>query len=179
MFRSVPALLELPRRALRGRPRLRPRNPLLVRVVAIFAFLGPGLIAANAGNDAGGIATYATVGAQYGYQLLWMMVIITFSLGVVQERCARMGTVTGKGLSDLIREQFGVRWTAVIMFCLLIANTGTTISEFIGIAASLELFHISRYFSVPVVAGLLWWLIVRGSYDNAERIFLLMSTIFL
>ncbi len=112
MFRPVSALLELPRRALRGRPRLRPRSRLTNKLLLVFAALGPGLIAANAGNDAGGIATYASVGAKYGYDLLWMMVVITVSLIVVQEMAARMGAVTGKGLAELIREQYGVRWSA-------------------------------------------------------------------
>jgi Mn2+/Fe2+ NRAMP family transporter len=149
------------------------------RLIAILGILGPGLIAASAGNDAGGVATYAMVGARYGYQLLWIMIPITFSLGVVQEMCARMGAATGKGLSDLIRERFGVRWTTAIMFCLLIANTGTTISEFIGIAASMELLSVPRYLSVPIVAAGLWWLIVKGSYHYTERVFLLMTAIFL
>lgn len=149
------------------------------RLLAYLSIVGPGLIAANAGNDAGGIATYASVGARYGYQLLWMIVLITISLGVVQEMCARMGAATGKGLSDLIREQFGVRWTFLIMLCLLVANTGTTISEFIGIAISMELIGVPRFLSVPVVAIGLWWLIVKGSYARAERIFLIMSTVFL
>src|SRR5438876_826773 len=107
--------------------------------LAYLTILGPGLIAASAGNDAGGIATYATVGARYGYQLLWAIIPITLSLGIVQEMCARMGAATGKGLSDLIRERFGVRWTTAIMFCVLVANGGTTITEFIGVAASMEL----------------------------------------
>jgi NRAMP (natural resistance-associated macrophage protein)-like metal ion transporter len=149
------------------------------RLLALLSVLGPGLIAANAGNDAGGIATYSIVGARYGYQLIWMMLLITISLGVVQEMCARMGAATGKGLSDLIREQFGIRSTVAIMFCLLIANTGTTISEFIGIAASMQLLGIPSYISVPVVAAGLWWLIVKGSYKYAERGFLLMTTVFL
>src|SRR5262245_47000302 len=143
------------------------------RLAAYLSILGPGLIAASAGNDAGGIATYATVGARYGYQLLWALIPITISLGVVQEMCARMGAATGKGLSDLIREQFGVRWTTAIMFFVLIANAGTTISEFIGIGASMELLGISRFISVPLVAAVLWWLIVKGSYHYTERVFLL------
>lgn len=142
------------------------------------AILGPGLIAANAGNDAGGIATYATVGASYGYSLLWMIVVITFSLAVVQEMAARMGAVTGKGLSDLIREQFGVRWTAFAMLTILIANGGTIASEFAGIAAALELFGVSKYISVPVIAIVLWWLVVKGSYRRVERVFLLLTTAF-
>ncbi len=104
------------------------------------AILGPGMITANAGNDAGGIATFASVGAEFGYSLLWILIPITISLGIVQEMCARMGAVTGKGLADLIRERFGVRWTALVMLALLIANAGVTVSEFVGIAAATELF---------------------------------------
>ena len=122
------------------------------RVLAYLAILGPGMIAANAGNDAGGIATFASVGADHGYRLLWILIPITISLGVVQEMCARMGAITGKGLADLIRERFGVRWTALVMLALLIANGGVTVSEFVGIAAATELMGIPRYFSVPIAA---------------------------
>ncbi|MEP6924867.1 MAG: Nramp family divalent metal transporter [Pyrinomonadaceae bacterium] len=142
------------------------------------AILGPGVIAANAGNDAGGIATYASVGADYGYSLLWTFIPITISLCIVQEMCARMGVVTGKGLSDLIREQFGVRPTALVMLALLIANGGVTISEFIGIGLALEMFGIPRFVSVPLAAVAIWWLIVKGSYERVERIFLVMSLVF-
>ena len=175
MFRSVPALLESARRALRGRPRLRPRSRLAARLVLVLSFLGPGLIAANAGNDAGGIATYASVGARYGYDLLWMMVLITVSLIVVQEMAARMGVVTGKGLAELIREQYGVRWATFSMVSVLIANLGICISEFVGIGAALGLAHIPKYASVPIAALVVWLLLVRGSYKAAERIFVLMT----
>jgi NRAMP (natural resistance-associated macrophage protein)-like metal ion transporter len=146
---------------------------------AYLAILGPGMIAANAGNDAGGIATYATVGADPGYGLLWVFVPITISLGIVQEMCARMGAVTGKGLADLVRERFGVRWTALVMLALLIANGGVTVSEFVGIAAATELFGVPRYLSVPVAAMSVWWLVVKGSYKRVERVFLVMSLVFL
>jgi NRAMP (natural resistance-associated macrophage protein)-like metal ion transporter len=146
---------------------------------AYLAILGPGMIAANAGNDAGGIATYATVGADHGYGLLWVLVPITISLGIVQEMCARMGAVTGKGLADLVRERFGVRWTALVMLALLIANGGVTVSEFVGIAAATELFGVPRYLSVPVAAMSVWWLVVKGSYKRVERVFLVMSLVFL
>ena len=136
------------------------------------------MVAACAGNDAGGIATYASAGASYGYHLLWSLIPVTISLGLVQEMCARMGAVTGKGLSDLIRERFGVRWTALVMLSLLIANGGVTISEFVGIAAASELFHISRSISVPLVALVIWWLVVKGSYRRVERVFLVMSLVF-
>jgi Mn2+/Fe2+ NRAMP family transporter len=161
-------------RLLRGLPR-RFRERTWLRYLAV---LGPGIIAAAAGNDAGGIATYASAGAQYGYSLLWAMVLITGSLTVVQEMSARLGAVTGKGLSDLIRERFGLRWTAVAMLTLLIANAGTTISEFIGIAASMELFGISKYLSVSCAAVAIWWLVVKGSYRRVERIFLVMTLVF-
>ena len=149
------------------------------RLLAYIAILGPGMITANAGNDAGGIATFASVGADFGYSLLWVLIPITISLGIVQEMCARMGAVTGKGLADLIRERFGVRWTALIMLALLIANAGVTVSEFVGIAAASDLFGIKPYISVPLAAILVWFLIVKGSYKKVERIFLLMSLVFL
>jgi NRAMP (natural resistance-associated macrophage protein)-like metal ion transporter len=149
------------------------------RLLAFIAILGPGMITANAGNDAGGIATFASLGAEFGYSLLWLLIPITISLGIVQEMCARMGAVTGKGLADLIREQFGVRWTAVVMLALLVANGGVTVSEFVGIAAATELFGVSRFVAVPLAAIAIWWLIVKGSYKKVERAFLLMSLVFL
>src|SRR5664279_1271716 len=175
MFRPVLALVRLPRRAPRGRPRLRPRSRRTNKLLLVFAALGPGLIAANAGNDAGGIATYASVGAKYGYDLLWMMVVITVSLIVVQEMAARMGAVTGKGLAELIREQYGVRWATFAMVSVLIANLGICISEFVGIGAALSLAHVPKYVSVPAAALFVWLLLVRGSYKVAERIFVLMT----
>jgi len=149
------------------------------RALGYLAILGPGMIAASAGNDAGGIATFASVGAEQGYRLLWVLIPITISLGLVQEMCARMGAVTGKGLADLIREQFGVRWTALVMLALLIANGGVTVSEFVGIAAATELFGVPRFVSVPISAIAIWWLVVKGSYQRVERVFLLMSLVFL
>jgi NRAMP (natural resistance-associated macrophage protein)-like metal ion transporter len=137
------------------------------------------MIAASAGNDAGGIATFAAVGAEQGYRLLWVLIPITISLGLVQEMCARMGAVTGKGLADLIRERFGVRWTTFVMLALLIANAGVTVSEFVGIAAATELFGIPRFISVPLSAIGIWWLVVKSSYQRVERAFLLMSLVFL
>src|SRR6266436_5421168 len=137
------------------------------------------MITANAGNDAGGIATYASVGADHGYQLLWILLPITISLGIVQEMCARMGAVTGKGLADLIRERFGVRWTAFVMLALLIANGGVTVSEFVGIAAAMEIFGVPRFVSVPIAAASIWWLVVKSSYQRVERIFLVMSLVFI
>ena len=148
------------------------------RPLLFLAFLGPGLIAANAGNDAGAVATWSSVGAQYGYALLWVLVIITISLSVVQEMCARMGAATGKGLSDLIRERFGVRGAAFAMSTLLVANVLITISEFAGIAAACELFGISKYITVPLAAIGIWLVITRGSYERVEKIFLVMSFAF-
>ena len=148
------------------------------RFVTYLAVLGPGIIAANAGNDASGIATYSTVGAGYGYSLLWAFLPMTVSLIVVQEMCVRMGVVTGQGLADLIRERFGVRWTTLVMFSLLIANTGVIISEFVGIAQASELFGIPRFFTVPVTAFLIWWLVVKGTQKRVERVFLAMSLVF-
>src|ERR1700750_155888 len=164
------------RRSARGVRRTLARRPGLAAYLAI---LGPGVIAANAGNDAGGIATYASVGADLGYRLLWVLIPITFALGIVQEMCARMGAVTGKGLADLIRERFGVRWMALVMLSLLIANGGITISEFLGIAAASEIFGVPRYLSVPIAAATVWWLVVKGSYRRVERVFLVMSLVFL
>ena len=148
------------------------------RPLLFLAFLGPGLIAANAGNDAGAVATWSSVGAQYGYALLWVLVVITISLSVVQEMCARMGAATGKGLSDLIRERFGVRGAAFAMSTLLVANILITISEFAGIAAACELFGVSKYITVPLAAIGIWFVITRGSYDRVEKIFLVMSFAF-
>jgi len=148
------------------------------RFFAYLAVLGPGIIAANAGNDASGIATYSTVGASYGYSLLWAFIPMTLSLIIAQEMSVRMGVVTGKGLADLIREQFGVRWTALVMLALLVANTGIIIAEFVGIAQASELFGIPRYFTVPLTALLIWWLVVKGSQKRVERVFLAMSLVF-
>lgn len=148
------------------------------RFVAYLAVLGPGIIAANAGNDASGIATYSTVGAAYGYSLLWAFLPMMISLIAVQEMCVRMGVVTGQGLADLIRERFGVRWTTLVMLSLLIANTGVIISEFVGIAQASELFGIPRYVTVPLTAGLIWWLVVKGTAKRVERVFLAMSLVF-
>ncbi|MGB9178022.1 MAG: Nramp family divalent metal transporter [Pyrinomonadaceae bacterium] len=140
--------------------------------------LGPGLIAASAGNDAGGIATYSSAGAKYGYSLIWVMVIITVSLAVVQEMCARLGAATGRGLLDLIRERFGIGWALFAVGVILIANGGLVVSEFVGISAAAELFGVSKYIAVPVAAALLWYLVIFGSYAWVEKIFLLMTLVF-
>lgn len=167
---------QLLRRSAQGVRRTVARRP---RVFAYLAIVGPGVITAAAGNDAGGIATFASVGADYGYRLLWVLIPLTISLGIVQEMCARMGAVTGKGLSDLIREKFGVRWTTFVMLALLVANGGVTVSEFVGIAAALELLGVPRFVSVPIAAVAIWWLVVKGSYQRVERVFLAMSLVFL
>src|ERR687888_2809448 len=146
------------------------------RLLGVLAFLGPGLIAGAAGDDAGGIATYSSVGAHYGYSLLWIIAPITLSLIVVQVQVARMGVVTGKGFAELIREEFGVRWTAFAMLVLLIANGTVTIAEFAGIAAASELFGVHRLISVPIMAVVVWLIVVRASYTVAEKIFILLST---
>jgi Mn2+/Fe2+ NRAMP family transporter len=178
MAGRVAALRVARDRVLRGGSGLRPRGFLSrrsARLIAIVGFLGPGLIAANAGNDAGGIATYSAVGAKYGYDLLWMMVVITVSLVVVQEMAARMGAVTGKGLAELIREQYGVRWSLFATTSVLIANIGICISEFVGIGAALGLAGIPAQISVPIAAVGVWLLLIRGSYKVAERIFVIMT----
>jgi NRAMP (natural resistance-associated macrophage protein)-like metal ion transporter len=144
-----------------------------------FAVLGPGFITANVDNDAGGILTYSQAGAQYGYKLVWTMLPITIALIVVQEMCARMGVVTGKGLSDLIREEFGLRMTFFIMLLLVVVNFGNIIAEFSGIAGSIELFHISKYISVPLCALGVWLLVVRGDYKSVEKIFLVASLFYI
>src|SRR5450755_4045712 len=147
--------------------------PLIgARLVAFLGVLGPGFITANVDNDPGGILTYSQAGAQYGYQLLWTLIPITIALIVVQEMSARMGAVTGKGLADLVRENFGVKFTFYFMAALLVTNFGNTISEFAGVAASMELFGVSKLISVPVAAILIWVLVVRGTYKLVERIFL-------
>lgn len=148
------------------------------RPLIFLTFLGPGLIAANAGNDAGAVATWSSVGARYGYGLLWALVLVTVALAVVQEMCARMGAATGAGLSDLIRERFGVRGAAFAMTTLFFANILITISEFAGIAAACELVGISKYIAVPLSAAGIWLIVTRGSYEHIEKIFLFMAFAF-
>ncbi len=148
-------------------------------VFLFLAVLGPGFITANVDNDAGGILTYSQAGAQYGYKLLWTMIPITIALIVVQEMCARMGVVTGKGLSDLIREEFGLRMTFIIMMLLVVVNFANVVTEFVGIAGSLQLFHISKYISVPLCAVAVWALVVKGDYKGVEKIFLAASVFYI
>src|SRR6202790_2231905 len=149
------------------------------RVLLFLAVLGPGFITANVDNDSGGILTYSQAGALYGYSLLWTMIPITIALIVVQEMCARMGVVTGKGLSDMIREEFGLRLTFVLMVVLVVVNYTNVVTEFIGIAGSLHLFHVSKYFSVPVCAALVWFMVVKGNYKSTEKIFLVASVVYI
>ena len=149
------------------------------RLILIFAVLGPGFITANVDNDAGGILTYSAAGAQFGYTLLWTMIPITIALIVVQEMCARMGVVTGKGLSDLIREEFGLRITFVIMILLIAVNFTNVVTEFSGIAGSMQLFHIPKYASVPVCAFIVWLLVVKGDYKSVEKVFLIASVFYI
>jgi NRAMP (natural resistance-associated macrophage protein)-like metal ion transporter len=146
--------------------------------VILLGLLGPGLIAANAGNDAGGIATYSQVGAKYGYHLLWVMVLITISLAIVQILAARMGVVTGKGLAELVRENYGLRWSAFSTLAVVVACSGICISDFVGFGAALGLAGIPAQISVPVAALATWLIIVRGSYRAAERVFVWLTVPF-
>jgi Mn2+/Fe2+ NRAMP family transporter len=154
-------------------------KPLRIRLALLFAVVGPGIITANVDNDAGGITTYSVSGARYGYSLLWMMPLVLIALIIVQEMSARLGVVTGKGLADLIRERMGVRITAIILALLLFVNLANTVSEFAGVAASMEIFGVSKYISVPIAAVLVWFLIVKGNYKVVERVFLVASAIYL
>jgi NRAMP (natural resistance-associated macrophage protein)-like metal ion transporter len=167
-------------RRLRSLASARPHLPARLRsrrsrVLVFLGLLGPGLIAANAGNDAGGIATYSEVGAKYGYSLLWAMVLITISLALVQRSAARMGAVTGKGLAELIREGYGIRWSAFATLCVLVANFGICISDFVGVGAALGLAGVPTQVSVPIAALGIWLVIVRGSYRSAERVFIWLT----
>jgi Mn2+/Fe2+ NRAMP family transporter len=148
------------------------------RFLIYLGVLGPGIIAANAGNDAGGIVTYASAGAQYQYRTLFFMVLVTVALICVQEMAARLGAFTGKGLASLIREEFSLRAAAFALLCLVVANVGLVVSEFAGIGAALELFGVSRYISIPIAAVCIWALVMFGSYRYAERIFLVLSLVF-
>jgi len=150
-----------------------------IRILLFLAVLGPGFITANVDNDSGGILTYSQAGAKFGYTLLWTIIPITIALIVVQEMCARMGVVTGKGLSDLIREEFGLRLTFALMVVLVFVNYTNVVTEFIGIAGSLHLFHVTKFISVPLCAVLVWFLVVKGNYKSTEKIFLLASVVYI
>jgi len=172
----VPSVMRRVRSAIRGRPRLPARlHPRRTRLFIFLGLLGPGLIAANAGNDAGGVATYSSVGAKYGYQLLWTIVLITISLAIVQMLAARMGVVTGKGLAELVREEYGIRWSVIATTAVLIANLGICISDFVAVGAALGLAGVPVQVSVPLAAIAIWTIIVRGSYRSAEKIFIWMT----
>ncbi len=150
------------------------------RTLAIFfALIGPGIITSNVDNDAGGITTYSLAGSDFGLTLLWTLIPITIALIIIQEMGARMGAVSGKGLSDLIRERFGAKPTFYLMIALFLTNLGNTISEFAGVAASLEIFGVSKYISVPVGGFLVWWLVVRGTYKTVEKVFLVACVFYI
>jgi NRAMP (natural resistance-associated macrophage protein)-like metal ion transporter len=157
---------------------IRSWKSLRVRLLMILAVIGPGFIAGEGGNDAGGIWTYSVAGAQFGYSLLWAMIPATAALIVVQEMAARMGAVTGKGLSDLIREEFGFRITFFLMIALVVTNFANVTAEFAGVASSLELFGVSRYIIVPLAAAAVWLLVVQGTYESVEKIFLTASAFY-
>jgi Mn2+/Fe2+ NRAMP family transporter len=145
------------------------------RAALFLAVVGPGFITANVDNDAGGIWTYSVAGAQFGYSLLWVMIPTTIALVVVQEMASRMGAATGKGLSDLIREEFGFRVTFFLMLALVVTNFGNVMAEFAGVASSLQLFYVPKYVSVPLAAAIVWLLVVQGTYSSVEKIFLVAS----
>jgi len=147
-------------------------------ILVFFAVVGPGFITANVDNDSGGIFTYSAAGARFGYLPLWTLLPITLVLIITQEMCSRMGAVTGKGLSDLIREEFGLRMTFLMMTLLVLANMTNVMAEFAGVASSLELFHVTRYISVPIAAVAVWFLVVKGNYKSVEKIFLFGCVIY-
>jgi NRAMP (natural resistance-associated macrophage protein)-like metal ion transporter len=149
------------------------------RITIFLAVLGPGLITSNVDNDAGGITTYSVAGAQFGYALLWLLIPMTVLLYISEEMCARMGTVTGKGLSDLIREEFGFRSTFFVMVAGLLVDLGNTIAEFAGVATAMTIFGVSKYIAVPVAALLVWVLVVRGTYRVVEKVFLVLCTFYI
>jgi NRAMP (natural resistance-associated macrophage protein)-like metal ion transporter len=149
------------------------------RFLAVLSVIGPGFIAGNAGNDAGGIATYSIAGAREGYGLLWALILITFALAVIQEMSSRMGVVTGKGFGDLVREQFGIRVTLAIMALFVFANVTVIIAEFAGIAASMELFGVHKNVSVPISAFVVWFVVVKGNFKQVERFLIAISLIYL
>ncbi len=160
-------------------PAQSPRKGFWKTLAIFFALIGPGIITSNVDNDAGGITTYSLAGSEYGLTLLWTLIPITFALIVIQEMCARMGVVSGKGLSALIRERFGAKATFYLMIALFLTNLGNTISEFAGVAASLEIFGVSKYISVPLSAFFVWWLVVKGTYKSIEKAFLVACVFYL
>jgi len=163
--------------------RIRRRLPTITlpqfRLFAFLAVLCPGIITASADNDAGGITTYSIAGAQFGYDLLWLLLLTTFSLGITQEMGARMGIVTGKGLAALIRERFGIHWTGFAMLALLIANFGSTAADIAGVGAAMEIFGVSKYLSVPIAIAFLFLLVFKGSFRWVDRIFLVSAALYI
>jgi NRAMP (natural resistance-associated macrophage protein)-like metal ion transporter len=145
----------------------------------ILAVLGPGIITGNVDNDAGGITTYSVIGARFGYSMLWMLVLITFTLAMIQEMCARMGVVTGKGLADLIRERFGIRVTMVVMLLLVFTNLANTMGEFAGVAGASSILGLNRFIAIPVVAFSVWLVVVKGSYRAVEKVLLVFCVVYL
>src|SRR5579863_7028975 len=175
-MRKVDTLRRAPVR--RKRPPFSSWNVMRLRLLALFAIIGPGFITANVDNDPGGILTYSQAGAKYGYALLWTLIPTTIALIVIQEMAARMGAVTGKGLSDLIREEFGLRMTFFTMAVLGLADFGNIAAEFAGLASGLGIFGVTKYISVPIGAAVVWLVIVRGSYKPVERVLILFSLIY-
>ena len=149
---------------------------LWVKILFFFSVIGPGIITALANNDAGGISTYSIVGAHYGTKMLWVLFLVTISLAITQEMGMRIGLVTRQGLGGVIREYFGVRWAALVMFTMLITNLGTIASEFSGVAASFEIFGMSKYLAVPLSAFAVWIILYKGSFKTTQKIFLAFST---
>jgi len=166
---SISQLLEGPRQ--RGGDLLKSIRGLRKRLTLLLAVVGPGLITSNVDNDAGGISTYTQAGAHYGYALLWSLIPMTIALYVTEEMCARMGVITGKGLSDLIREEFGFRSTFFVMVTGFLVDLANVVAEFAGVAAAMEIFHVSKYIAVPIAAFLVWILVLRGTYRQVEVIF--------
>ncbi len=151
----------------------------LPKLLFFFSVIGPGIIAANADNDAGGISTYSVVGAQFGTSMLWVLFLITFSLAITQEMGVRIGLVTRQGLGGVIRENFGIKWTAFAMVAMLVANLGTITAEFAGIASSFEIFDISKYITVPIAALAVWFVLYKGSFKTAQKVFLIFSAFYI
>jgi Mn2+/Fe2+ NRAMP family transporter len=152
--------------------------PWIASTLLFLAIVGPGIITANVDNDAGGITTYSVAGANFGYKLLWIFIPLTIALIVVQEMCARMGAVTGKGLADLIRERFSIRLVLVIVVALLVADLGNTMAEFAGVASSMQIFGVVKFISVPLAALFVWLICVRGSFKQVERVFLIACSLY-
>jgi Mn2+/Fe2+ NRAMP family transporter len=169
-WKSISEWFEGPRE--RGDDLIKRIRGLRRRLTLLLAVVGPGLITSNVDNDAGGISTYTQAGAQYGYALLWSLIPMTIALYVTEEMCARMGVITGKGLSDLIREEFGFRSTFFVMVVGFFVDLANVVAEFAGVAASMEIFHVSKYIAVPIAAILVWVLVLRGTYRQVEIIFL-------